>query len=358
MGENTHIEWAHHTFNPWYGCQKVGPGCDHCYAEGWAKRSGLVQWGPVAERRRSTPANWRMPLKWNADAQALGIRYRVFCASLADVFDNQVPPEWRRDLFSLIAQTPHLDWLLVTKRVGNVMPMCSRDDLIFDLLTRRVWLGITVCNQAEADRDIPKLLATPAAVRFLSVEPLLGPIKLAACWLSQACGVDKYSDTKSLSRCFSCSQAIKPYCATPDERLNWVIVGGESGHQARPMHPNWVRSLRNQCAGADVPFLFKQWGEWIPVCEGGSDLEDSLYRSRRIAKENEAQADLDEIWGRDCIVPHGVIHNDGKLLGNFDDGAWAQGSGAMLVFKTGKKAAGRLLDGLQHDAFPVLAGSI
>ena len=93
MGENTKIEWAHHTFNPWYGCQKVGPGCDHCYAEGWAKRSGLVQWGPGTERRRSSSANWKKPLAWNAEAERLGIRYRVFCASLADVFDNAVPDE-------------------------------------------------------------------------------------------------------------------------------------------------------------------------------------------------------------------------------------------------------------------------
>ena len=123
MAENTKIEWADHTFNPWTGCTKVGPGCDHCYAEGWAKRSGQVQWGHGAARRRTSEANWKQPMRWNAEAERIGVRYRVFCASLADVFDNEVPAEWRADLFDLIAKTPNLDWLLVTKRVGNVERM-------------------------------------------------------------------------------------------------------------------------------------------------------------------------------------------------------------------------------------------
>jgi protein gp37 len=123
MAENTAIEWADHTFNPWTGCTKVSPACDHCYAESWAKRSGTVRWGPGEPRRRTTDANWRQPLKWNAQAQREGRRFRVFCASLADVFDNEVPVQWRVDLFRLIASTPHLDWLLLTKRIGNALPM-------------------------------------------------------------------------------------------------------------------------------------------------------------------------------------------------------------------------------------------
>lgn len=186
MAENSKIEWTHHTFNPWYGCQRVGPGCDHCYAEGWAKRSGLVQWGAGADRRRSSDAAWRKPLKWNAEAERLGVRYRVFCASLADVFDNAVPASWRADLFQLIERTPHLDWLLVTKRVGNVAPMMQEvarrlfwlDHLEAPGFPENVWLGITVVNQQEANRDIPRLLALPACVRFLSMEPLLGPVDL------------------------------------------------------------------------------------------------------------------------------------------------------------------------------------
>ena len=292
MGEKTKIEWAHHTFNPWYGCQKVGPGCDHCYAEGWAKRSGLVQWGPGTERRRSSSANWKKPLAWNAEAERLGIRYRVFCASLADVFDNAVPDEWRLDLFSLIAKTPHLDWLLVTKRIGNVMSMCSGDGLMFDMICDRVWLGITVCNQEEADRDIPKLLSVPARVRFLSMEPLLGPV--------------------DLRKFLSCRWGHKPNDRARygcNDMLDWVVCGGESGSNARPMHPDWVRGLRDQCAAVDVPFLFKQWGEWAPREPYASEWMES-----------------------------------DELCGKWDG----------ISYRYGKQAAGRRLDGVQHDQYPAI----
>jgi protein gp37 len=182
MADNTSIEWCDHTFNPWEGCQKVSPGCDHCYAETRNARFNgtAVNWGPGAPRRRTSEANWKKPLKWNREAQAFfaahGRRQRVFCASLADVFDNAVDPQWRRDLFNLILQTPHLDWLLLTKRIGNVSGVI-RDQLLHPL-PPNVWMGITVVNQEEADRDIPKLLAIDASVRFLSMEPLLGHIDL------------------------------------------------------------------------------------------------------------------------------------------------------------------------------------
>ena len=242
MAENTKIEWADHTFSPWTGCTKVSPACDHCYAEGWAKRSGHVKWGSGQPRRRTSDANWRMPIKWNREAERTGVRPRVFCASLADVFDNAIPDAWRMDLFSLIAKTPYLDWLLVTKRVGNVMRMCSGDGLMFDMIADRVWLGVTICNQEEADRDIPKLLATPAPVRFLSMEPLLGPVELS--------NVTRRSDCVS--------QLGKPAM----KGIDWVIVGGESGPKARPMHPAWARDIRDQCEAAGVAFFFKQWGGW------------------------------------------------------------------------------------------------
>lgn len=329
MGENTKIEWAHHTFNPWYGCQKVGPGCDHCYAEGWAKRSGLVQWGPGTERRRSSAANWRNPIKWNRQAQikidawdkfketypgltdaklieqgfAKPERPRVFCASLADVFDNAVPRGWRMDLFELIARTPHLDWLIVTKRVGNVMQMCQHDGLMFDQLAN-IWLGITVCNQEEADRDIPKLLVVPARVRFLSMEPLLEKVDLAL--------------LGTLPR----SQHVN--CTQTHDLLHWVVVGGESGSNARPMHPDWARSLRDQCTDAGVPFLFKQWGEWAP---------------------HQARAGGDE--GGDLRRGHvRYLQGDGREL----DGHFRKGDAA--VARIGKKVTGRLLDGVQHDGYP------
>lgn len=293
MGDNTKIEWAHHTFNPWYGCQKVGPGCDHCYAEGWAKRSGLVQWGPGTERRRSSSANWAQPVKWNATAARLGVRYRVFCASLADVFDNAAPDEWRRDLAALILATPHLDWLLLTKRIGNADKMLAA--MFPDGIPENVWVGTTITSQTEADRDIPKLLAIPAMVRFLSMEPLLGPVDLR---------FHIFSEPTRNFRAHAGKRQMelrKP----ADGGLHWVIVGGESGPKARPMHPDWVRSLRDQCAGAEVPILFKQWGEWLPAGQDGNPDHDPF----------EINASASPI-------------------------------------RVGKKAAGRHLDGKLHDGYP------
>lgn len=276
MTQNSKIEWTDHTFNPWIGCQKVSPGCDNCYAESMmADRLKKVQWGPGAERVRTSAANWRAPLAWNAKHGEFfaqhGRRQRVFCASLADVFDNAVDPAWRDDLFTLIEQTPNLDWLLLTKRIGNVGNMLPVP-FDFDRLYPNVWLGATITCQEEADRDIPKLLAIDAKVRFLSMEPLLGPVDLR--------------------------QAHFAPVRLP--RVDWVIVGGESGAGARPMHPDWPRSLRDQCAAAGVPFLFKQWGEWAPIGERRSILGCKLHDVERV----------------------------------------------------GKKAAGRRLDGVQHDGFP------
>lgn len=335
MAENTKIEWANHTFNPWFGCQKVGPGCDHCYAEGWAKRSGLVQWGPGTDRRRSSEANWRKPIKWNRQAEiqhnawqafkdshpgltdaqlveagfAKPERPRVFCASLADVFDNAIPDAWRMDLFSLIAKTPYLDWLLVTKRVGNVMRMCSGDGLMFDMIADRVWLGVTICNQEEAERDIPKLMQIPAKVRWLSMEPLLGPVDLSQ-WLD----LIQYEDGAAWMR---------RNIGHLHDMLDWVVVGGESGPHARPMNPDWAYELRDQCDAADVPFLFKQWGEWAT----------SGNRAFGTVKGE---------------IRH--IRSDGSFWG--DDLPEDENADVLTVVKVGKAAAGRLLGGVQHDGYP------
>ena len=282
MAENSKIEWCHHTFNPWIGCTKVGPGCDHCYAEaGFDKRLHVVQWGAGQPRKRTAPSTWALPVRWNAQAERLGVRYRVFCASLADVFDNEVPAEWRVDLFDLIDRTPNLDWLLVTKRIGNVRKMIP--DRWSVAMPKNFWLGITVVNQAEADRDIPKLLMTlNVAVRFLSMEPLLGPVDIQY-------AID-----------------LMPWqIGGGDAGLHWVIVGGESGPNARPMHPEWARSLRDQCAAAGAPFLFKQWGEFAPAKGYSGDK---------------------------------MIHYV------FPD--------MYQMIRVGTKAAGRLLDGVQHDGYP------
>jgi protein gp37 len=234
MGQNSKIEWTHHTFNPWWGCLKISPACKHCYAEVWARRVGLQLWGGKRTARRFfSDAHWREPLKWNADAERAGVRRRVFCASMADVFEDRADLNpWRERLWPIIEQTTSLDWLLLTKRPENVLPSVP--------WKRRwpsnAWIGTTVENQKVANENVPILVKIPAAVRFVSCEPLLGSLDLTK-WL-----------TVRKSR----------------QRIDWVIAGGESGHHSRPMNPVWVEDLRDQCMTSGVPFHFKQWGHWGP----------------------------------------------------------------------------------------------
>lgn len=259
MAENSKIEWTDHTFNPWSGCQRVSPGCQHCYAETMAKRNPqtLGVWGPTGTRVRTSAANWRKPLLWNKQAQAGGRRFRVFCASMADVFerrDELIP--WRAELMVLIQSTPNLDWLLLTKRPENILDMVpwtwhmNRPNMITNDLVSgggawpsNVWIGTSVENQEQAQKRIPELLKVPAAVRFLSCEPLLGPVNL-----------ELIPDAL-----YDAGMPFEWNKLNGDERgIKWVIAGAESGHGARPMSIDWVRGLRNQCQGAGVPFFFKQ----------------------------------------------------------------------------------------------------
>lgn len=351
MAENSKIEWCHHTFNPWIGCTKVGPGCDHCYAEAdFDKRRHVVQWGAGQLRKRTAPSTWALPVRWNAEAQRLGVRYRVFCASLADVFDNEVPPAWRADLFDTIAATPSLDWLLVTKRIGNAWKMmadaCGVSMASARLPLPNVWIGATITGQAEADRDIPKLLAVPAAVRFLSMEPLLGPVDL-----TDICHNRGESTEDHFSALFDPDDDVDED-GMPFPYVDWVIVGGESGPNARPMHPDWARSLCDQCAAAGVPFVFKQWGEWKPISQMEEAEHGGLYKSCVAAKPHESQSNLDDIYGRRCTVPTTVLHADGSTHDITEPMAFLQGAEAMQIFRVGKKVAGRLLDGVQHDGYP------
>lgn len=347
MSENSKIEWTDHTFNPWEGCQKVGPGCDHCYAETRNARFAggtAINWGPGAPRRRTSAANWRKPLAWNANHDAFfaehGRRQRVFCASLADVFDNAVSVQWRYDLLRLIMDTPNLDWLLLTKRIGNAAGMLEQAMRALtiqregwaDNYLPNVWIGATIVNQAEADRDIPKLLEVPARVRFLSMEPLLGPVEFS--------NVSRRSD------------AVTVLGQRALGGIDWVIVGGESGTGARPMHPDWARSLRDQCAAAGVPFLFKQWGEW------GQYVNEEHYT--HCGEERRAHAWVDSVTGDygKCWL----VDDDGTWSnytgeppqGNGEDGNSVASTVAVMGWH-GKKAAGRLLDDVQHDGFPEAA---
>ena len=231
MAENSTIVWTDNTFNPWIGCTKVSAACDNCYAEAWAGRFRPNSWGPKADRKLTK--SWGDPVKWNRMAQLNVHRQRVFCASLADVFDNHksILPEWRQKLWSMIRDTPHLDWLLLTKRPQNIARFLPEN---WAAGYKNVWLGVTAENQKEADRRIPHLLSVPAAVRFLSCEPLLSDIDLR--WAA--------GGTLQL------------------QELHWVIAGGESApdQKRREMDTGWVRNLRDQCIAADIPFVFKQWG--------------------------------------------------------------------------------------------------
>jgi protein gp37 len=255
--KDSKIEWTHHTFNPWIGCTRVSPGCTNCYAETMmADRYKKVKWGPQGQRIRTSVDYWKQPLKWNREAAAAGERRRVFCASLADVFESKRDQaidmrSWRSELFSLIRMTPHLDWLLLTKRPEMIFPIVPWFITEIEKYPN-VWIGTSVENQEYADKRIPELLKIPAAVRFLSVEPLLGPVVMPFYdegWYDEGSWITNKPTCKRLG-----------YSNEPDNHINWVIVGGESGPGARPMDANWVRSLRDQCQKADVPFFFKQWG--------------------------------------------------------------------------------------------------
>lgn len=276
MAENSNIEWTDHTFNPWIGCTAISSACDNCYAEVWDARfkpEGNRRWGPHAPRTRTSSRNWNAPLRWDRDAEEAAEkaaargeafqRPRVFCASLADVFDNHrsIQQEWRDDLWALIEATPHLDWLLLTKRPQNIEKFAPWR---WGQWPDNVWIGTTVENQDEADRRIWSLIQNPAKVRFLSCEPLLGPVDLTRV---------KYPHGTSYD-------ALRGYI--PEEgvfvlQLDWIIAGGESGANARPMHPDWVRGLRDQCAEAKVPFHFKQWGEFEADEIGPEDARSGDY---------------------------------------------------------------------------------
>lgn len=222
MSQQSAIEWTDHTFNPWWGCFKVSTGCKNCYAETLSERYGHNVWGLNNPRRTFGEKHWLGPIKWNAVAQQTGRRARVFCASMADAFEeNPALDAERQKLWTLIEQTPWLDWQLLTKRPQNVLQMVPWTDT----WPSNIWIGTSIEDQSAADLRLPFLRQIPAAVHFLSCEPLLGPL-----------------DNLDLNE------------------IDWLIAGGESGANARPCNPNWVVTLRDHCRNAGVAFFFKQWG--------------------------------------------------------------------------------------------------
>lgn len=264
--KNTGIEWAHHTFNPWWGCQRVSPGCENCYAEAFDHRLGGEHWGPGSPRKLQSDRYWLAPLDWDRAAQLAGRRDRVFCASMADVFEDQ--PELdrlRRKLFDLIRATPHLDWLLLTKRPESfvaMLPWRPADDgpLRWGAPWPNVWLGVTAENQQWADRRIPVLLRTPAVKRFVSYEPALGPVSfdLPSCpnGCQEQLGRDTVLWADDVESCRHCGEELG--LAGWLGSIDWVIAGAESGPGRRPMDEQWIRDVRDECAHAGTAFFYKQ----------------------------------------------------------------------------------------------------
>ncbi len=300
MAEKTAISWCDHTYNPWWGCIEVSPACDNCYARTFAKRTGHNVWGPAKEtpRRFFADKHWAEPVKWNAAAEKEGERRRVFCASMADVFElNQVLDEHRERLWELIDETRWLDWMLLTKRPENIRRMVPPSWLVDPL--PHVWYGTTVENQHYADQRIPILLRVPARVRFLSMEPLLGPVDLGPMKIS--------------GRVLHALDAI-----------DWVITGGESGPGARPSHPDWYRSIRDQCQADGVAYHHKQNGEWLGA----------------------GQVDAD---GAAVSKDAGALHYWDWENANAKQ---LQEHGMDYSVRVGVKRAGHLLDGVEHFGFP------
>lgn len=287
MGADTKIEWAHHTYNPWIGCTRISPACDHCYAADWAKRYGEEHlW--QGERRRTAASTRHQPFRWNREALAAGERRRVFCGSLMDFADNQVPGRWRDDTWHIISMCSGLDWMMLSKRPQNYaqfLPTPAIGAPDWGDGWPNVWLGTTIEDRKRLI-NLEHLRRVPAAVRFLSIEPLLedlGEIDLTG--------------------------------------IHLVIVGGESGPNARPMHPAWVRSILRQCLAQGVAFFFKQWGEWLEIEVARDTLGDDDPRISDAQCRRGGRADL-AVIGHDTFV------------------------------RVGKKVAGRLLDGREHNDMP------
>ena len=278
MGKETGISWTNHTFSPWWGCSRVSPGCEHCYAETFAKRVGhsksgskLPLWGVDAERRPASAASWAELVKWNAKAKRDGVRRRVFVASMADVFEvapernasaNLVMDAGRKRLWSAIEDAPHLDFQLLTKRPENVEAFVPWGN---DWPTN-VWLGVTAEDQARADERIPVLLEIPARVRFVSAEPLLEELNLSRYVFDREASIRKVMRGPALNY----DQADSVITSA----IDWVIVGGESGPGARPFALEWARALVEQCSAAGVACFVKQMGSRPTWMGGRVDLRD------------------------------------------------------------------------------------
>ncbi|MBL9125906.1 MAG: phage Gp37/Gp68 family protein [Planctomycetaceae bacterium] len=333
MADKSHIEWTDATWNPVVGCDKVSPGCAHCYAERVAKR--LQAMGkPGYEGVVDAKGRWTGRLNVVADRLLDPIRWKrprkVFVNSMSDLFHPNVPRSTIAAVFGVMATARPHKFQVLTKRAGRMREIvseltleeclntefaCLAPDYLPDWPLKNVWLGVSVENQATADDRVPLLLDTPAAVRWLSCEPLLGPLDLT----------DIPAPTGRDGLRFNALRHDDARYYEAPTLLDWVVVGGESGHRARPMHPDWARSLRDQCRDGDVPFFFKQWGEWAPA-DGAGRIR--AVEPRRISDRGDDLTSAPELWCSDRYMTD------------------------AYVYRVGKKAAGRLLDGRTWDEFP------
>ncbi|WP_225638159.1 DUF5131 family protein [Streptomyces solaniscabiei] len=337
MPDRTTIEWTDSTWNPVTGCTKVSPGCDNCYAEAFAERWRGTDGHHFENGFDITlrPDRLTLPLTWRTPR-------RVFLDSMSDLFHTDIPDAYIARVFAVMALAPQHTFQVLTKRHGRMKALLSRPafwHLVADQGRKHftgcqqdwlaagamlggkplphVWLGVSVEDQKRADLRIPALLETPAAVRFLSCEPLLGPV-----WINEhiwevcvCCDGEGHDE--------ACARCADGHCESGHIRkLDWVIVGGESGRSARPMHPDWARSLRDQCKQNHVRFFFKQWGEHAPEDHGHERGRVTLLDVRGPAPD-----------GKGDHVPQDAVR----------------------MRRVGKKSAGRVLDGCTHDALPAPA---
>lgn len=307
----TSIEWCDFSFNPWIGCANVSAGCVNCYAHVLSDRFKMAEWGVHGRRGKQEPDYWEGPLKWQRAAVRKGKPLLVFVASMADVFEDHPDViQERQQFWELTAVTPNLIWLLLTKRPQNIMAMVP--GAWHHDWPANVWAGTSAEDQRNADERLDWLRRVPAPVRFVSAEPLLGPVDLTP-WMS--CGHDSLSGVgqsppglRSCDHCHATFEDDGQVMVSPPQLINWVIAGGESGQKARPSFLDDHRKIRDDCFRNGIPYLFKQWGTWSP---------------------------LEYHYGR----PGAEVR------------AYPQGE----VKRSGKKASGRLLDGVEHLNWPAVA---
>ncbi|WP_155054535.1 phage Gp37/Gp68 family protein [Streptomyces blattellae] len=358
MSTNTKIEWADKTWSPIIGCDRVSPGCDNCYAINTARIRESNPHSKIAAAFAGTTERNEDGIDWTGKVNLLGDRLdqplhwkkpaKIFVNSMSDLFHDAVPDDFIVAVFARMWWSPQHTFQVLTKRHGRMRSLVPRIEQCLRKMGHdlelvhvptplrwplpNVWLGVSVESQQWADIRIPALLDTPAAVRFLSCEPLLGPVDLTRIAAGSKQQPEMVYD--ALNQRYGVPGRWQ---AMSSARVDWVIVGGESGRRARPMHPDWARSVRDQCGAADVPFFLKQHGEWQPLGPLYGDLEDT--------DDGHMEAiHLEAVEGKRVIQ----LESSGYIAEGHQPGD----SRTWLMARVGKGAAGRELDGRTHDAFP------